>query len=222
MDAQHRHELKENDLAESLRNLGVFWQNWGNSLLLAILIVLLVILVSQFVRNRAHRLHEEAWGGLVHETDPAGLRLLAQDTSNPAVQALARLQAGELLLLKTAQPGSATQPSAAGDVQEAQDLFQSVVDQPGINPVYRLNALLGLAAVAENQAQWDRAAKYYQQVAGEADDKYSAIASRATQRLELLQTIEHPVTFAPSTQPTFPAPPEPIGVPVPVAPEPAQ
>jgi predicted negative regulator of RcsB-dependent stress response len=206
VDAEHRHELKENDLAESLRNFSTFWQNWGNSLLMAVLVGLLALLAYQFFTNRAARAHEDSWSALVQETSPAGLRAIAETNSDPAVQALARLQAAELLLLKIAEPASATQPSTAGQIEEAQSLLKTVADQPGLSPVYRLNALLGLAAVAEDQGQWDEAAQIYQQISQESGSRFAAIASRADQRRQLLDQLAQPVAFAASTQPADPRP----------------
>jgi len=219
LDTQHRHELKENDLAESLRNISVFWQQWGNSLLMAVLLCLLILLGYQFFTNRTARIHEESWSALLYETSPAGLRAVAETNSDPSVQALARLQAAELLLLKVAEPASATQPSTAGQIEEAESLLKAVADQPGLSPVYRLNALLGLAAVAEDRQQWAEAARIYQQVAQEAGSRLSAIASRAEQRRQVLDQLAQPVTFA-TTQPAPPALPAPAVPDAVAAPEP--
>lgn len=164
------------------------------------------------------------------------------DDSEAALRAMAYLEHGNLnwtLANLPALPASATQPALA--VREpAQDLldaaasdYQHVVDHYPDQTMAKASALFGLAAVAENQRDFDGATKHYQQIVDDASLP-QMLRDSAKQRMHELDSLRRPQFFGvyprptPSTRPTSgPAGPSPfvpaptgLGPPAPGAEEP--
>lgn len=84
----------------------------------------------------------------------------------------------------------------------AQRMYQDVVDLPGVDALYKLHAQLGLAAVAENENNWERAGQLYQQVANDAEQLgYPAVATEAKTRRELLPSLGKPLLLVSAPAP---------------------
>jgi len=203
MDAEHRHELKENDLAEFLHHSGQFWSKWGNSILLGLLIGLAVVFGLHHFRTRSAQKLEQALTDLHLETTAAGLADIADRTDLVAVKAEAYLRAGQLLLNRAVLPDApgADAPRTAeqrtADLADAQAMLQHVIELPDASAAFGLNARLTLGAIAESQRQWDQAAQIYQAIEQDAAKDYPPLAQRATIRLAMLDRLKQPVRLAP-------------------------
>jgi hypothetical protein len=113
-------------------------------------------------------------------------------------------------------------------LKSAEQGYQDVVKlttgtkTPGLDPVYELNARLGLASVAEDRSQWDQARRGYTDIAAAADQAHlpligalaRALLARIDARtqpviLDTTTTINVPLPGAattapaPGTQPAF-------------------
>jgi hypothetical protein len=118
-------------------------------------------------------------------------------------------------------PGAATQPSLqVRDPKElisnASEAYRSVIEgYPEVKAAV-VSARFGLAAIAENQGNWDAAKQQYEQVKSATDerDPYRILAE---QRLNVLPKLREPVIMAkPATEPvaaTMPAIPPLIAAP---------
>lgn len=225
MDTEHRHDLEQNDLEQFLAHFKEWWSKWGNSILTAVLVVLLVVVVWRFIENRRAAIEEQNLSGLYTETSPEGMRDFARGVSDPAVQARAYLRAADMLLIRASLPAAATgsisdpdaqTPAPAereprSELEEALAIYQQVATTKGVHPVVRLNAELGRAAVIEGLmglAGSDRAAslrkeagEVYTSIATEAAPSYPAIAARARQRRALLDELARPMIFGPDLSP---------------------
>ena len=240
MDADHRHELHENDLAVFLANFGEWWNKHGNTVLTVLLIAVVVYAGKTWYQSSQAKAHEAAWSDLANATSPGACQSVAESHSDPAVRALAYLRAGDLLLKKASQletqaatealtgdkpdesqagdegedaSGQDPDPSdfgsnpgltASGALETAQSMFRRVVQDDSANPIYRLNALLGLAAVAEGLENWDEAGGHYQSVLDQAGAGYEAISSQARTRLDMIDQLKTPVIFASEPPPPPP------------------
>ena len=202
MDADHRHELKENDLAEFLGNLGPWWAKHGNTLLITVLVVVAVFVGKRFIENRNTAVLEEAWADLAQATSPESYRLVAQSHPLPAVRALADLRGADLWLAKAAAPlpdaDPATEPSQATApaltptqcLDEAALVYERVANDPDAHHVFKLNAHLGLAAVAESRQDWAQAQQQYTWVTQQAGPGYEVIAAQAKARQGQLDRLK--------------------------------
>jgi hypothetical protein len=214
MDADHRHELKENDLAEFITHFGEWWQKHGTKLTLIVLVIVAAYAGKRLIDARSSTAMEQAWGDLATSTSPESYQFVAQSHDIPAVRALANLRGADLLLAQVAVPpddepnaqaATADAPPNDADPEkallDAAAMYQRVIDDPSIDLAFKLNAHLGLAAVAESFQQWDQAQQHYNTVLNLAGPAYTAIANRTQTRLGMLDRLDKPVVFAPDPEP---------------------
>ncbi len=213
MDAEHRHELKENDLAEFLANIGPWWSAHWRTVFTVVLVVAVVVGWWRWNRAQTLRQHEDAWGDLAFATSPESYRGVANTYDDPTVQALANLRGADLLLASAANPTPPPEPSENDPdpppaippdeaLEAAAAMYQQVANQTSVHLVYKLNASLGLAAVAEGQRNWDAARGHYQHAIEQAGSTYPSIADQAQARLGMLDRLAHPIVFGPEPPPT--------------------
>jgi hypothetical protein len=104
-------------------------------------------------------------------------------------------------------PGAATQPGAQiRDPREllsnASEAYRSVVDNFADVKHAQIAARFGLAAIAENQGNWDAAQQQYQAITSQAGE-FPAYKTMAQERLDILPKLRQPVLMAQaSTEPT--------------------
>lgn len=222
MDTQHRHDLEQNDLQYFLTHLGPFWDKYGMTILLVILTIVAIFSGRTFYGRYVDQSHQSAVRDLEMATSPESYRGVAQQSSEPPVAALALLRGADLALASavlpqpadaappTTQPGL-TAPGPKGPqtpaerqaaLKDAEQMYKGVLDHPAASPVLRLNAKLGMAAVAESRSDWESAGKLYRETIEQATD-YDVIRQRAQKRQALLEQLKKPVAFAPepATQP---------------------
>lgn len=97
-------------------------------------------------------------------------------------------------------------------LDQASVIYEKVAHHQDYHPIYRLNALLGLATVAENQQNWPAAKQHYHDALSQSQGKYETIHSIAQARLDWLDKLAKPVHFAsppPPEQSTANTPPPP-------------
>ena len=208
--SQLPHDQRDSEVRDAIEGFKDFWARWGNAILLTITAILVVWAAYRFWSTRQEQAYEEAWTDLTVATSPADFNDAATKHSDPAVSALARLYAADLLLHEAVQPDAAAgdaddgADTPEGKLKWAGDLYQEVAGDPP-HEVFRLRALMGIAQVAESRGAWDAAAKAYDEVIDHADRRYEYYASAARQRLALLDELQEPVVFTP--EPTSPVSP---------------
>ncbi len=207
MDPEHRQELEENDLEVFLTNCKKWWGKHGTKVVLVLLVGALALFAKQMYDKRQAERHETMWSELANATSPEAARSLAMSYSEPGYKAKAWLKGADLLLARALEPQVAPSPAngegasppvdRAATLTQAADYYQGVlaVDQAAV--VYRLNARLGLATVAETQGDFDAASKQYEQILADAGTEYAAISAQAKARLEMLPDLKNPVKFGP-------------------------
>lgn len=126
-------------------------------------------------------------------------------SDDPRLLAEARLARGDLnwqLANLPEAPGATTRPdlqlprSNEQLLQSAADSYQAVADFDAAPHNTKIAARLGLAAVAENRHQWDKAREHYQKVVDDAGAP-KPLKGLAAQALSRLQEIQKPVLLAP-------------------------
>jgi hypothetical protein len=223
MEHHETEHQSRTEVEQAVDNARKLWDRFGNTVLTAVLIVALVVAGLRLYNWRQTQVVEEAWGSLNTTFTPQALLVVADENDGvPAVQALARLRAGDLFLQEALTAAgqaeaaaSTTEPDAdapepadpASLLQQAGQAYQMVLDTDA-DPLYGHNARLGLAAVAESQAQWDQATDHYQQVIQNAAPAYPVLVQQAQARLDLLPQVQQPLPFGPE--------PTPIALPVPL------
>lgn len=241
MDSQHRHELKENDLAEALTNWRDVWDKYGTPLTLAILVVVLVFAGYRLFGYYQTTTHETAWSDLAATASPEGMAEVADDHGVKPVQLLALLQGADLYLNEAVFPPEIADAAAVGDREDgdngdtgdegagsdngadadasslgvdaerveqrlsrAETMYQRVLDLAEAE-VFRANALLGLASVAESRERWDEAASFYDRAKAEAEaGELPELGRIAEHRKSMLDKLKLPVAIVEA--PEEPAP----------------
>ena len=99
-------------------------------------------------------------------------------------------------------PGADTQPTLKVTNKDAllndsRNAYQQVLSQSADDPLDVFSARLGLAAIAENQGQWDEARKQYQTIL-DAGNMPAAFKDYASTRLRQLTEDQRPITLAPA------------------------
>jgi hypothetical protein len=215
MDSQHRHELQENDLQRFILHFRAWWDLYWRPIVLAISLVALVFMARRFLIERGQLARENAQVDLATISNPEAAKAVARSYDDPVIKAQALLTGGDLSLQRAINPAAAeptreggtttTAPaptSPATLLKNAQEMYKSVLALSDVSPVFFANARLGLAAVAEGQADWPEAKAQYQQTIKLAEKDYPVIAAQARARLEALDNLQKPVTFAPASPAT--------------------
>jgi hypothetical protein len=225
MDSQHRHELQENDLQRFIFHFRAWWDLYWRPVVLAISLVALVIMARRFLVERGELSRQSAQLDLATISNPEAAKTVARSYDDPVIKAQALLAGADLSLMRAVNPAAAepvregsttTAPavpapaatSPAALIKTAGEMYKSVLALSDVNPVFFINARLGLAAVAEAQSDWPEAKAQYQQTIKLAEKDFPVIAAQARARLENLDHLQLPVTFAPAA-PVTTAPPGP-------------
>ena len=216
MESDHHDPHHRNELYAALAGFRDWWRanrDTINRWLTGIMIVLLVVAGYRLWSYRSDVRHEQAWSDLAAATSPESLAGVARDHELPTVRALAHLRAGDLLLEKWVAPLTAGSPRRGqrenrpdperpeNGMERARSHFRRAAAVEQAPATVRLNARLGLATAAENEGKFDSAEKTYRRVIELARGAHPALATRAEARLERLEALRVPVTFA-RTQPS--------------------
>ncbi len=208
MDREHKEHLKQSDLEYFLTHFNEVWAKYGNKLLTIVLLVVVVIMVVRIIERNAATTSETELRKLAEAQSGFDFRSAAETASSPDVKARALLRGGDSLLEKVrtaiGEDGKArSNEDIERDLQDAAAMYGDVLKIDGAHKIYRLNARLGLAAVAESRRDWDAATAEYKKVAAEAGD-YSVIAYRAKARLAMMPRLMKRITFGPEKAPELP------------------
>ncbi|MFA9476714.1 hypothetical protein ACERK3_00265 [Phycisphaerales bacterium AB-hyl4] len=208
MDSEERHELKENELAEFFSNFGEWWEKYGN-----IVLLVLVLGAGSFAGYRLYNhwtygAQQAAFGELAATSSVQGYALVAEEHRQPTVRSLAYLRGGDLALDAAVRPQDEADEDndtgmAAMSRDEALDRAQAMYSralETARQAPFRVNALIGLAQVAETRDDWEQAVTHYREAEQLATDAHlPGLARQANQRQALIEQLRQPVVFAPES-----------------------
>lgn len=224
MQSEERQELKQNDLQEFLANFGEFWKQWGNAILIAITLAVVVFAGYRIYSTRMQTRYENTWADLALTSSPASFAELGRSLPYAAARAVANLNGADLYLQEATDPSPAADGalSAEEKLNRAQQLYQAVLDED-VHAALHLNAGLGLAEVAVARQQFDEATQQFEHVLEQAGQAYPVHAGIARQRLAEMDRLRHPVPLAedpaPAPEAEGPAAPLPPMLETPAAPD---
>lgn len=223
MDADTRHQLKTNELADALNRL----RDWNNpstrAWVLGVVAVVLLLIAWRawsVARTSAAEQKWQQFGDVQerlasqNETERAAalseLRTLINAESGTSLGGYARL-----LLARVRYGEGLEKPDQRSTAfQEAATLLDEILGGAPIPPV-EAAASFARASVHESQAAIDSAArdqhldaarKLYQHLVDDARFEGSPFVSRARQRLDSMDALKDPVTLLPGNPPPPPAP----------------
>ncbi|MEM1444765.1 MAG: hypothetical protein AAGF84_01810 [Planctomycetota bacterium] len=180
---------------DDLRNV---WDRYGSFFLWVIVIGSFSFLAFQLYTSNRINTREAAWSDLANSTAPASFEQVAADHGNAAVQQLALLQAADMYLGETAALEEGDELTAKLDQAEA--LYQRVADE-ATDDIFKINALEGLAVVAEGRRDIEEAMSRNDAVIAVAETLpgFESWTARANARKQLLPQLAEPVAFAEDT-----------------------
>ena len=223
MDADKRHQLKQNELAEALTRLRDFNDPRFIYAVVALVAIGLGVLgYYGWQYSRRHAL-EQGWQRLASTTSGLAtddetrlasaqdeLRSMIQDTKDPALAGYARLELATSRITQAfRQP---TQRKAA--FEEAATLLEQIRRDPQCPPLLDAAATFALASTYESLDQFDKAKELYQTLIDEQRYQGFAYKNVAAERLSNIDKLKAPVAFVPGTPPPPASQPEVAGPPI--------
>lgn len=216
MDADTRHQLKQNELVEALGKLrGLKDDPKTFYTLIAVAVVIVAVVVWLGWRySREHAL-QQGWQRLAtistglavgDETQVAGaeqdLRAMIAEASDPGLAGYARLR-----LARSRVDRAMAQPEGReAALQEARDLLEQIRSDPATRPMLDAAAAFLLATTCESLREIDRAREVYESLTQDTRYAGSPYVELARWRLEDIDTLTVRVAFAPGHPPQ----PEPV------------
>jgi len=216
MRSQERHELKKNELADTLERLQAFFIRHGSKVLVGVILVVVVVMAGIYFYRSAQMARMQAWEQLFSARNAAGagakpddLQLLAQQTSDPNLAAFAWKQAGDMWHMQSMTESNPTKKSDLLD--QARKAYESVVNKYPNQALAAGSAKMGLGVILEDQGKFNEAKKVYQEVIDEKPLAGTGLPEQAAERLAGLDRWElsaktplattQPATKAPATKP---------------------
>ncbi|MEE9404000.1 MAG: hypothetical protein V3V20_03845 [Algisphaera sp.] len=199
IDPNDPHAPSPGEVTEFIDDVKRFWALNGGWIATSLLIFAVVFGGYRLIAGRSAAAREAAWSDLHGVNTQSLIDLVTENPSNPAVETLAQLRGGDLALdehHKLADPQAG--PAASKDLlAKAKARYQAaLLSAP--HPIYKLNALEGLAIVAESQRNVETARQHYETLKQTAGDRFPHWTTRADRRLALLDQLPAPVVFAPA------------------------
>ncbi|XAM00251.1 tetratricopeptide repeat protein [Phycisphaeraceae bacterium D3-23] len=196
MDSKKRHELETNDLREFLDNFKDFWDKNGNTILIALIIVVGGLAAMRWYKNKQVATVNDAAHAL--ETATNGEFLLSVAADHPSVRHIALLRAGDSFLEEARLARVAGEDDDAEEhLENAANAYASVVGEEKSPAEFRISAYLGSATVAEELGDWDKAKAAYTQASELAGDRFIRLATLAKAGLDRLDSLGVAVPFGP-------------------------
>ena len=210
MKAKERHDLKKNELAEGLESLKKFLKEQGTKVLAVALVVIIILATISYVNTSNKIARQEAMDQLIaiqsgqNPTAKADdVRAIAQQTSDKVVAATAWKLYGDMLYNdymadENAKPEMLTQ---------AADAYKTVSTDYPAQKIIAASAQISLAAIYENQKNWEQAKQIYQAIADNANLAGTGLPESAKSRLATIDILEKSTATAiptsqPASQPT--------------------
>ncbi len=231
MKAEHRHDLKTNELAAWLGNLPA-WANQNLRMIIYVTVVVVLVLASLFyyryqktvvaareqnnltsllsqlpqqkayIAQRQTRGEDNAFT-LLNLTD--SFDGIAKTTSSDAVAAMALIKSAEIMRTELQfRFGSVSQQDIATQIGKAKESYTKALDiylKRSPNPSLEALAKVGLGLCEEELGNPDGARKLYQEVATGAAYEGIAPAAAAKQRLVAMDSFTEKLVLKPMPRP---------------------
>lgn len=204
MDADTRHQLKQNELAEALGKLVDF----SDKRTLGWLVAIVVVAVGwggyrlwNWQRQASLIAAQQTLGEInaidasMGEAPLTQLRQLIAENSQPGLVALARLKLAEGLQ-ERAEGGDQTAKLA-----EAEAEYHAILNMPNAPAATRAPALYRLGIIGEDKRDFAQAREMYTTLSGDPAYAGSPLVAVAEDRLEQFDELAVPVVFKPGLNP---------------------
>ena len=200
LDPNDPHAPAPGEVREFLDDARRFWAVNGTWIATTLCVFAVVYFGWNFYQSRQASTLENAWADLYGVNSQSMIDLVAEDPGTPAVETLALLRGGDIALNEHQKLAEPEADAGAELLSLAESRYTAALDAAPAD-LYRLNALEGLAVVAESRRDADAARGFYEQLKQAAGDRYPQWVARTDRRLERLADLPGPVAFAPALNP---------------------
>lgn len=214
MKAGRRQELRSNELADALVQLKEFYEAQATYVWGGLFAIALVLVGSSLWYRTSVGRRENEWNQFyqllgeaqtqIANTEPnteaavpalGALETLAQNAGDSAVRNWANLTVADIEWFR-----ANSSEISGGDLKTAQSAFERIVDSSSSNPVMKVIAQMGLAAIDEDQGRFDDAKKHYQTVVDDMGARHTGIVPLAEQALKRLERQQVTAVFPPAPE----------------------
>lgn len=229
MKAEHRHELKENELSKFIAGMPEFYKKNQKIIIYVVVVAVLVVISSWFTvfrkRDEKIRLQSQATGEIlsVQMEKASVLRDLAQgqDSSmmlaskseklkdlantieNENMSALSLIKSAELLRTEIhMRPVDPETPVINHQMGQAISIYEKAITTAADNKMLIAMAKMGMGLCYEEIKDFEKAQSLYTEIVSDKKMKLTPSAAQASLRLETIADYINDVTF-------LPAPPKP-------------
>jgi len=235
MKAEHRHELKTNELVEWLTNLPqwamenritligaavvivvaaglYFWKVYNKNVVAVQKRVQFTNLASQVSFSKMQILGAQADGrdlSFILLQPAEALKNLAQNATTNEMAAFALIKSAEAIRAELHYRLDAGIPQdLAARIEQAKNSYTQAIEKASSSPSLMAAAQFGLGLCEEELGDFDKAAQIYRQVAEDPNLQATVASAAAKYRLETMADYKQKLSFRPAPQP---APVAPIG-----------
>jgi tetratricopeptide (TPR) repeat protein len=228
MKADHRHQLKTNELADWLAHLPE-WARQNRTNLVAVAAVLVVAVIVYFwgfyrrdvvsVRNQVRlttlltqvpQQVDSVMRAAMQNTDQSytlqltaqDLQEFAQDLSDNNMAALALIKRAETLRTELhLRLAEVSRDELAKQIGQARASYQQALDRKPSSPALAATAHFGLGLCEEELGNFEQAAEIYRTAAGEQEYAGTVAQAAADHRLKIMDDFRTQIVFQPAPQP---------------------
>ena len=222
MKAEHRHELKTNELAEWIANFPQ-WVKENLRMIIYLSVVVVLVLGSYFW----HRYQKDVAGvreklqftSLLNKLSQSNLQVLraqsegvdysftlipiadelgnfARNTKNEQISALAFIKQAETLRTELHyRMGVLDKQNATDQINRAKSAYNEAVKKAGNNPSLKALAKYGLGLCEEELGNFDQAKQIYKEITEETSFQGTAAVASAEHRLKVMDDYKEKITF---------------------------
>ena len=189
MKSRRRHDLKANELADTLQELSEFFRKHGNKVLAGALLAVLAGTVGLYLYRSSQTARSQGWARLYAMVEGAAntraedLKILAQQSSDENLAALAMKRYADMTMIQLPLAGREERATLAENAQRA---YETVIDRYPSHPFAVAGARIGLALLYEDLGKWEEARKQYEQLVNDTAAAGTGLPQIAAKRLESL------------------------------------
>jgi hypothetical protein len=208
MKKRRRQDLRTNELAQSLSELGDFFNRYGTYVLAAAAVIMVIIVSVWYTAYSREGSRRRAWErfytleNFEPEQQLAGYRQLAEESPDTVLSASAWLKLGDTAWNESQSPETLSNSERRDELlRTARQAYEQVTRMSGVDGDVVAAARLGLAAVAEENHEVAAARQLYQVVRDAPGSAHTGLDRLAETALASLDQMGEPVTFAPAMRP---------------------
>jgi len=233
MKAEHRHELKTNELAEWItefpqwakKNLksiiylallvvvvvGIYIYNWHKkNVVLVQRDIELTKQVARVSNQKTQIIQSQAQGVDISYTllDTAkNLQVIGENEKNNQMAALALIKQAEALRMELHyRPGTVSSRDTEERMKQARDCYTKAIEKSSSNRSFMATAKLGLGLCEEEIGNFTTAEQIYRDITANSDFEGTVAVEQAKRRLETMDDYKQTIAFKPPPKPATPKP----------------